>query len=102
MTPREGCDPVNRLYYVDLESLKDGINGQFLHLSFFQTLCYPVGVSERYMKHVAGVSFKTLAKLASGLKFSLAKSEYNWLIGEKGKKPLARLASEVCIFTRQS
>ncbi|KAK7488960.1 hypothetical protein BaRGS_00019764 [Batillaria attramentaria] len=27
LTPREGCDPVNRLYYVDLEGLKDGING---------------------------------------------------------------------------
>ncbi|PVD32016.1 hypothetical protein C0Q70_07442 [Pomacea canaliculata] len=27
LTPREGCDPVNRLYYVDLQNLKDGING---------------------------------------------------------------------------
>ncbi|BFZ21312.1 hypothetical protein BsWGS_24351 [Bradybaena similaris] len=27
LTPREGCDPVNRLYYVDLESLKEGITG---------------------------------------------------------------------------
>lgn len=28
MTPREGCDPVNRLYYVDLQTLKDGISGK--------------------------------------------------------------------------
>lgn len=28
LTPREGCDPVNRLYYVDLQNLKDGINGE--------------------------------------------------------------------------
>ncbi|BFZ11325.1 hypothetical protein BsWGS_14364 [Bradybaena similaris] len=27
LTPREGCDPVNRLYYIDLESLPDGIKG---------------------------------------------------------------------------
>ena len=26
LTPREGCDPVNRLYYVDLEKI-DAING---------------------------------------------------------------------------
>ena len=28
LTPREGCDPVNRLYYVDLQTLKDGISGK--------------------------------------------------------------------------
>ncbi|CAL1541986.1 unnamed protein product [Lymnaea stagnalis] len=27
LTPREGCDPVNRLYYVDLNNLSDGIKG---------------------------------------------------------------------------
>ncbi|CAG5133432.1 unnamed protein product, partial [Candidula unifasciata] len=27
LTPREGCDPVNRLYYVDLQGLSEGITG---------------------------------------------------------------------------
>lgn len=27
LSPREGCDPVNRLFYVDLQTLPDGING---------------------------------------------------------------------------
>ena len=28
ITPDEGCDPVNRLFYCDLQKLKDGITGQ--------------------------------------------------------------------------
>ena len=27
LTIRQGCDPVNKLYYCDLNSLKDGIKG---------------------------------------------------------------------------
>ena len=28
---REGCDPVNRLYYCDLQSLTEGIKGELLY-----------------------------------------------------------------------
>lgn len=27
LTPTEGCDPTNRLFYVDIQTLPDGING---------------------------------------------------------------------------
>ena len=27
LTIRQGCDPVNKLYYCDLHTLKDGITG---------------------------------------------------------------------------
>ena len=29
LTIRQGCDPVNKLYYCDLQSMKDGIKGNW-------------------------------------------------------------------------
>lgn len=33
---RHGCDPVNQLYYCDLQSLEAGIQGIYI----FSTVCY--------------------------------------------------------------
>ena len=48
MEIREGCDPVNRLYYVDLQKLPEGINGKLPYVKVVDNFDaeYEVGISQ--------------------------------------------------------